>query len=115
MVGQEVEMRTRGKTTETLTATAVRAHWSDVVNKVAQNETRVVVEKNGAPVAVIISARDYEWLQQLDKQRAERMHAALMAFSEPFKDVPVDELEREVAKAIAEVRAENRQRSAKTA
>ena len=107
-------MSTREKATETMTATAVREHWSDVVNKVARNETRVVVEKSGAPVVVIISARDYEWLKELDARR-EAMHEALMAFSEPFKAVPVDELEREVAKAIAEVRAENRQRSAKTA
>jgi prevent-host-death family protein len=110
----EVEMGTREKTTETMTATAVREHWSDVVNKVARNETRVVVEKSGAPVVVIISARDYEWLKDLDARR-EAMREALIATSAPFRDVPVEELEAEVAKAIAEVRAENRRQAAKTA
>ena len=107
-------MNTREKATEIMTATAVREHWSDVVNKVSRNETRVVIEKSGVPVAVIISARNYEWLKALDSRR-EAMHEALMAFSEPVKDVPVDELEREVAKAIPEVRAKNQQSSAKTA
>jgi len=43
----------------------------------------------------------------LDADRQSAIEA-LLAFSEPFKNVPVEEIEREVAKAIAEVRAEDR-------
>ena len=36
------------------------------------------------------------------------LYAAMMEIAEPFRDVPDEELEREVARALAEVRSENR-------
>ena len=46
---------------------------------------------------------------QADRDREERF-AVLDRIGEAFRDVPDEEIEREVAKAIAEVRAENRRR-----
>jgi len=50
-------------------------------------------------VAAIISMKEYEFYQRLKAQR-DRRFEALDALSAPFKDVPPEEIEREVAKAI---------------
>jgi prevent-host-death family protein len=94
-------------TTETLTASEVRQRWSDVVNKVARRQARVLVEKSGVPVAAVVSADDLARLQALDAER-ERAFAALDRIGAAFKDMPADELERAVAEALVEARAERR-------
>jgi prevent-host-death family protein len=80
---------------------------SGLVNEVSQTETRVVIEKTGTPVAALVSIEDFERLRRMDEDLAERRRV-LEAMREPFRDVPPEELEREVAKAMAEVRAEMR-------
>jgi prevent-host-death family protein len=95
--------------TETLNVTEARRGWSDLLNRVFRREARVIVEKSGIPVAAIISIREYEFFLQLKAKRAERFKI-LDEIGEAFKDVPPEEIEREVAKAIAEVRTENRAR-----
>lgn len=94
-------------TTETVTATEARQHFASVINRVARKEARVLIEKSGVPVAAIVSADDIARLDRLDLQR-ERDFQALAAVGRRFEDVPVDELERETAKAVAEVRNEMR-------
>ena len=88
-----------------------REQLSQLVDRVAQGDTRVVVEKSGLPTVAIISAEDYERFQSLDERdrtaRAE-LHDAFCRISDAFADVPDDELERELARAQAEVRAEMR-------
>ncbi len=79
-----------------------------------RRETRVIVEKSGVPVAAIISAADLERLNQLEEQRKARFKA-LDESRAAFKDVPDEELEREVARAIEETRAQNRQRAQRQA
>jgi hypothetical protein len=51
-----------------------------------------------------------EDLERMDRTEEERLRdlAILDASQAAFKDVPAEEVEQEVAKAIAEVRAENR-------
>ena len=56
-------------------------------------------------------SEDLQRLDRLDRERAERFKV-LEEFGEAFKDVPVEELEREVARALAEVRAERRAQQA---
>jgi prevent-host-death family protein len=89
----------------------VKQQLNRLVNRVYRHETRVMVEKSGIPVAGIVSADDLRRLDRLDRERAERFKV-LEEFSEAFKDVPVEELEREVARALAEVRAERRAQQA---
>jgi prevent-host-death family protein len=91
----------------TVTATEARQHWSDVVNEVARGESRILVEKSGLPVVAVVSARDMERLRDYEEQLRERWDA-LAVFSERFKDIPLEELEAEVDKAVAEVRREQR-------
>jgi prevent-host-death family protein len=93
--------------TETVKASEARQHFAELVNRVFKEGTRVVVEKSGIPVAALVSLRDLAYLERLDGNRAERQ-AILDAMREPFKDVPPDELQREIDEALAEVREEVR-------
>jgi prevent-host-death family protein len=91
-------------TTQTMKISEVKQQLNRLVNQVYRRETRVMVEKSGIPVAGIVSAEDLQRLDRLDHERAERFKI-LEEFGEAFKDVPADELEREVARALAAVRA----------
>jgi prevent-host-death family protein len=81
--------------------------FSQVIDQVSRKETRVIVEKSGVPVAAIISADDLEQMRRMEAEREERFKA-LDATRAAFQDVPPAQLEREVEKALAEVRAEGR-------
>jgi prevent-host-death family protein len=94
-------------TTQIMKISEVKQQLNRLVNQVYRCETRVMVEKSGIPVAGIVSAEDLRRLDRLDRERAERFKV-LEEFGEAFKDVPAEELEQEVARALAEVRAERR-------
>lgn len=113
---QEVggDMREREPMTKTMKASEARQQWSELLNQVFRGETRVLVEKSGIPVAAIVSARDLERLKQLEEQREEDFKA-LAATRQAFKDVPEEEIEREVTRAISAIRAENRRREQRDA
>jgi prevent-host-death family protein len=85
----------------------VKQQLNSLVNRVYRRETRVLVEKSGIPVAAIVSVQDLQRLEEFDRERAEQFKV-LEEIGEAFKDVPYEELEREIARAIAEVRAERR-------
>ena len=91
--------------TQTMKISEVKTRLSSLVNEVYRKETRVLVEKSGIPVAALVSSDDLQRLAQLDEQRAERRRV-LESMREPFRGVPPEEIERETAKAAAEVRAE---------
>jgi prevent-host-death family protein len=93
--------------TQTMKISEVKQQFNRLVNQVYRRETRVMVEKSGIPVAGIVSAEDLRRLDRLDRERVERFKV-LEEFGEAFKDVPAEELEREVARALAEVRAKRR-------
>lgn len=94
---------------QTVNVTDARQQFSGLINRVFKERARVMIEKQGIPVAALISTQDLERLDQLEAQR-QRDFGALRETAEAFKDVPVDELERQVARAIASVRAERRKR-----
>ncbi|MFN8633373.1 MAG: type II toxin-antitoxin system prevent-host-death family antitoxin [Chloroflexota bacterium] len=89
----------------TVSASNARANWSGLLNEVYQTRERVVVERSGVPLAAIISIADLKWLMQLEAQR-DRDFAVLDEIHKAFEDVSDEEIERETAKALAEVRAE---------
>ena len=93
--------------TRVMKASEVRAQWSQLLNKVFSHKTRVVVEKSGIPVAAVISAEDLQRFTQMEERREKRFKA-LDKMREAFKGVPSEEIDREVKKAISQVRAENR-------
>lgn len=98
----------RQPTTENLNLSTTRQQFSQLVNRVYRGETRVLVEKSGLPVAAIVSPNDLEHLRRLDEERAE-FSQLLEELRAPFRDIPAEEVEREIAKALAEVRREMRQ------
>lgn len=103
-------MAEREPMTQIINVTEARQRWSQLLNQVFRSETRVLVEKSGIPVAAIISAKDLERFNRLEAQRAERFKV-LDEMREAFKDVSAADIEREVAKALAEVREESRQQA----
>jgi len=86
---------------------AVKSHLSSLVNEIYRTPTRILVEKSGIPVAALVSVEDLKQLARLDEEDAEAK-AVLEAMRAPFRGVSSEEIEREAAKAIAEVRAERR-------
>jgi prevent-host-death family protein len=102
-------MREQERMTQTMNVTKARDQFSQVVNKVYRKEARVILEKSGIPVAAIVSADDLERLNRMEAQRAERFKI-IDEMREAFKDVPEDEIDREVDKALTEVRAEDQAR-----
>lgn len=94
--------------TETKTVSEARRTFSETLNRVYRGEARVIIEKNGIPVGAIVSATDMERLRDMDL-RAERAIKAFEDIQAAFADVPEDELERELAKAIAEAKTIRRQ------
>lgn len=100
-------MRARPPMTQNIKASDVRSNWSDVLNRVFHGEARVIVEKSGIPVAAVISTRDLERLTRFEAARAEAFRP-LFETGDAFQDVPMEELEREVARALHEARRARR-------
>jgi prevent-host-death family protein len=107
--GKGIHMSRPAPIETTMKLTDTKQQLSQVVNRVARGEARVVVEKSGLPVAAIISVEEYRRFMAQERDAARRaLHEAFCRISDAFKDVPDEELERELAKAQAEVRAELR-------
>lgn len=100
-------MREQQPMNQTMKISDVRGQLNTLVNQVYRKETRVVVEKSGIPVAALVSTEDLKRLNQLDRERAERV-ALLDELRAPFKGIPAEEAEAEVERALDEVRAEAR-------
>ena len=49
---------------ETMSLAAVKARFSELVDRVQRQQDRVVVTRNGKPAAVLISAEDLESLEE---------------------------------------------------
>lgn len=104
-------MRERPPMIQTIKSSEAKQTWSKLLNRVFRREARVVVEKNGIPVAALISPEDLKLFERLEAER-DRDLAAIERLSEAFKDVPPEEIEREVARAVAEVRKGSRRQPA---
>lgn len=92
---------------EVMKISDVCGRFNSLVNRVYRHEIRVVVEKSGIPVAGIVSADDLERLDRLDRERAARFDV-IDEMRAAFRDVPAEEIEREAARTLAQVRAEMR-------
>ena len=91
--------------TEALPIAEVAERLSKLVEEVAVNSKSITIEKEGVPVAVIISMNDWQVLLQRNDQ-IERRWQLLEMMREPFRDVSPEEIERETEQAVAEVKAE---------
>jgi prevent-host-death family protein len=91
--------------TETMKISEVKAKLSSLVNEVYRQEKRILVEKAGIPVAAVISVNDLERLNQFERDWEERFRV-VDEMREAFKDVPPDQIERDVAAIVREMRDE---------
>lgn len=98
-------MRRPEPMTRAIEISEVKSRLSPLANEVSRNEIRVIVEEAGAPIAALVSLADLERLARFEKQREQRF-AVIDRMRAAFADVPTEEIEREAAKAVAEVRAE---------
>lgn len=93
--------------TESLKFAEARSKLSSILDRVFHHETRIRLYKGSTPVAAIVSIRDLEQLEEWDRGRQARF-TELERISQAFADVSPEELEEQVALAIAEVRAQRR-------
>ena len=91
--------------TRTVEISDAKNQLSPLANEVSRQRLRIIVAESGAPVAALVSLGDLERLARIDAEREARF-AVVDRMREAFADVSTEEIEREVAKALAEVRAE---------
>ena len=104
---------TSASTAPTLSTEPIEARGpvAELVSRVADGRTRLVLERDGKAVAAVVSMGDLERLRQLDERSAE-LWRLLDEIGERFADVPPDEIEREAARAVAYAREQRRAASA---
>jgi prevent-host-death family protein len=100
-------MSQRRPMTQVMTTSAASKVLPELVQKVSRRDVRVVVEQDGKPLAAIISAYDLARLAQLDARRAEEWQVFVEIHARNSDKDP-EEVERDVAEAIAEMRQEER-------
>lgn len=99
-------MSDRAPTTEAVELSEMPDRLPSLVDQVARKTTRVLVERSGVPVAALVSADDLEHLARLDAER-EGFRQLLARMREPFKDIPPEQIERDVVAIIREMRDED--------
>ena len=91
--------------TESLKFTEARPQLSSILDRVFRREARIRLYKGNTPVAAIVSIRDLEDLERYESRR-EQAFERMEKFAENFRDVSPEDLQLQVDKAIAEVRAQ---------
>lgn len=99
-------MRQQEPITQTMKISDVKTRLSSLGNEVYRQETRVLVEKAGVPVAALVSTEDLKPLARLDAQRAERRRV-VDAMREPFRGVPAADIAEATAEAVTGVKADD--------
>ncbi|MBX3069042.1 MAG: type II toxin-antitoxin system Phd/YefM family antitoxin [Thermomicrobiales bacterium] len=92
---------------ETISFDDAQQSFDTILEELRAQNKRIVVERNGTPVAIIAPFEDLMRLRRSDEIRASRAEL-IENFSRPFKNVDPDELQREIDRAVEEVRAEMR-------
>ena len=67
---------------ETMSLAAVKARFSELVDRVERQQDRVVVTRNGKPAAVLISTEDLESLEETLAVMSDRSIAAQIGESQ---------------------------------
>jgi prevent-host-death family protein len=80
-----------------------RNNFSDIVGSVFYTREPVVVEKNGKPMAVVISPDDYARYEKAEKQQ---LFKTIREIQEHNRDKDPDEIEADIQAAVEDVRQE---------
>lgn len=86
---------------------ATDAGWRQLLDVVRGGESRVIVEEDGRAVAALIPMADLGGLTEREEARRQ-LFVGIREMQQAFADVPLDVIDREVARAIEEVRQEDR-------
>ncbi len=93
----------------------LRSNLADIVNRVTYANDRIVVRKHNRDVAMIVSLDEYEKLidpiKRLSKPEWDEHVRRLDSLRSKIPANDPDELDREIDKAVEEVRAEKRAKS----
>lgn len=92
---------------ETMTVSQARQQFSETLNRVYKGEARVIVEKNGIPVAAIVPMADVRAAEEKEGHRRALLQA-LKGAQAGFADVSEEEAEREIANALEDIKRERR-------
>lgn len=88
--------------TRTLPLEEARRNLDALVSE-ATSGSVVVIEQDGAPVVAILPGEEYANYRRMVGKR-ERLFAVLDAGQAAFADVPPEEVEREIARALKKIR-----------
>jgi very-short-patch-repair endonuclease len=102
-----VRLRRLPAPTERMDVAGVPADLKRLVDDLAAQESRLILEADGTPIAAIIPLADLRRLLRLDERDRDAWEV-LEAMREPFKDVAPEEIERQTARIMEEIKAENR-------
>lgn len=94
-------------TSRTVTLGQVKDGFASVIDEVAANAERLVVEEGGVPRVAVVSMDDYRRLTRMDDEDREAWRI-VAAMREPFRDVPPTEIARKAKRTVAEDRARRR-------
>ncbi|MGI8963062.1 MAG: type II toxin-antitoxin system prevent-host-death family antitoxin [Thermomicrobiales bacterium] len=98
---------TKSNETTVMSASDVRQHFGDVVNRVARGEGRVIVEKNGAPAVGVVSMEDVRRLRETDTPLADRQ-GWIADLRSRFEGMSEEEYRREAERAVREAKDDMR-------
>lgn len=90
--------------TQVLSVPAAQKQFDALVRRVSSDKDRVIIERGGVPVALLVPARG---LRTLKDERA-RQFKLIDRIREGFSDQTADEIEAAVATTVAQVRSEAR-------
>lgn len=97
-------------TMRTMTAQQARANFGDLLGSVYYGKEVVTVEKQGKPVAVVISPEQYQELEQQRQQQLDRFWQTVDGIRERNQDKDPDEVLADVTAVVEEVRQERYER-----
>jgi prevent-host-death family protein len=92
---------------ETMSVSDARKRFAETLNRVRETDARIVVEKSGIPVAAVVPLSVLKDAEDKELRRQEAIEALREAQS-GFADVSEEEAEREIAKALDEIKQEQR-------
>lgn len=95
--------------TDAMSVTDIRANFSAVVNEVYREGNRVVIEKDGLPVAAIVSRSDLQYLQNRDAERAaawQKLEELRLSIGDAFAGISEEDLLQQAVADVREVREE---------
>ena len=104
-------MEENGIRAQTVPASEARQRLGQLMKRVYNHQSRVIVEKGGIPVVVLVSLTDFERWTRLDHEREERFRVIDEIRARNLDTTP-EEVERDIAEEVAELRREERERKA---